>query len=159
MISAGNRFRRLLRDYKEKNLSLQLTNKPNMKRLLPLLSALVLITGMVFIPDSTFLAAAQDPDIEQISIETQNDPGGERGLPGLVEAYFLHATNTLYITLASSLGNVSITVTNAAGIQVYSSVVDATLAGFVQFAAPIVPGTYSLEIQSANYYGSGSFTI
>ena len=98
-------------------------------------------------------------DIEKISVETVNDPGDERGGTAPVEAYLFHSTNTLYIALAYSVGTATITVTDSFGTIVYTDVVDATLVGFTQFAAPTANGTYTLEIQSPTFYGIGTFNI
>ena len=102
---------------------------------------------------------AYNPGVEEVVLKTENDPGDDRSGSAPVEAFLVRSTNTLYISLAFSVGTTTITVKNASGTVVYSDVVDATLVGFTQFTAPSTPGTYALEIQSANYYGIGLFTI
>ena len=116
----------------------------------------ILLVGFGF--SSTLAVPAEGSGIEEIVIEGENDPGDERGVP-LVEAFFLHASNSIYLAFASSIGTASVTVRDASGAQVYSTVVNTTLVGFALFAAPITPGSYTLEIQSPNYYGVGVFAI
>lgn len=102
---------------------------------------------------------AYNPGVEEIALKTENDPGDDRSGSAPVEAYLVHSTNTLYIALAYSVGTATITVKDASGTVVYSDVVNATLVGFTQFAAPNATGTYTLEVQSATYYGIGTFNI
>lgn len=102
---------------------------------------------------------AYNPGVEEIALKTENDPGDDRSGSAPVEAYLVHSTNTLYIALASSVGTATITVTDSFGTIVYTDVVDATLVGFTQFAAPTANGTYTLEIQSPTFYGIGTFNI
>lgn len=128
-----------------------------MKRILSFLCVLTVAISLVAPSKAIASPAGQNPDIENISIEMQNDPERERGV--LVEAYINHSTGTIHITLVSSVGIATITAWDATGAQVYGTVVDAMLTGYTQFAAPSVPGTYTLEIQSASYYGVGSFAI
>lgn len=106
----------------------------------------------------TSVLATNDAGLEEITMETGNDPGGDRGELSLVEAWYNRATNSVSITLSATLGTSTIRVFSSDGFQVYSTVVDAALLGFVQFDAPTVPGIYILEIRSLSYYGVGSFT-
>ena len=129
-----------------------------MKKVITILLATFLTWSVVAAPDRTN-GDARSSDIEEINVETVNDPGDERGGTAPVEAYLFHSTNTLYIALASSVGTATITVTDSFGTIVYTDVVDATLVGFTQFAAPTANGTYTLEIQSPTFYGIGTFNI
>ncbi|MBR1578340.1 MAG: DUF3244 domain-containing protein [Bacteroidales bacterium] len=124
------------------------------KVIITLLSILLMGLGFNF----TKATPAEDSGIEEIVIESKNDPGDERGAAP-VEAFFLHASNSIYLTFANSIGTASVIVRDASGVQVYSTVVDTTLVGFTLFASPIAPGSYTLEIQSPNYFGVGVFVI
>ena len=126
--------------------------KKLMSILLPALASFTFLIGAQAMPTA-------DPGVEEIKMKTQNDVGDERGGFAPVEAYLFHSTNTLYIALAYSVGSATITVTDSFGTTVYTDIVDATLVGFTQFAAPTASGTYTLEVQSATYYGTGTFNI
>lgn len=126
--------------------------KKLMSILLPALASFTFLIGAQAMPTA-------DPGVEEIKMKTQNDVGDERGGFAPVEAYLFHSTNTLYIALASSVGTATITVTDSFGTTVYTDIVDATLVGFTQFAAPTATGTYTLEIQSPTFYGIGTFNI
>lgn len=125
-----------------------------MKKILSLLIAVALV-----LPCGAFLRAMSGVDVEVVNMSSHNDPGNERGGFAPVEAYLFHSTNTLYIALAYSVGSATITVTDSFGTTVYTDIVDATQVGFTHFFAPTASGTYTLEVQSATYYGTGTFNI
>ena len=127
-----------------------------MKRLL---STLFIVMFSIVSFDGMHATPVEDPGVEEITMKMENDDGHDRSGSAPVEAYLFHTTNTLCVSLAYSVGTATITVTDSFGATVYTAMVDATQVGFTQFAAPTATGTYTLEVQSATYYGIGTFDI
>lgn len=100
-----------------------------------------------------------DGDIEEIIVETINDTGNERGDCPVIQAFLIHATNTLSISFRSSIGLATIIVTNAAGCVIYTDMINTSTLNFMQFSAPTSSGQYTLHIKSASYDGLGSFSL
>ena len=107
------------------------------------------------------LGSKADPgDPIPIEIAKETDPEEiPRSSTPEVEAYYLVSSGLLEVQFNANLGGVTISVTDASGLCVYSTWVDTSLVGSAVFGAPAAPGCYTLGISGVNYSGSGSFYV
>lgn len=107
------------------------------------------------------LGSKADPgDVIPIEIYKEADPQEiPRSSTPEVEACYLVSSGLLELQFNADLGNVSITLTDASDLCVYSTWVNTSLDDSAEIDAPFAPGRYLIEITGISYHGFGSFCV